>query len=381
MRGGTGGSSSLFGGGGGGGGYYGGGGGGSDSDSSGFDAGAGGGGSSFADPLYTSNITHATGVKSGHGSVTIEYQLVPLFQSIDTQSLLTNSSTITFEIELSDPFPSLSASHIEIVGDPEICQPGTLSGDGLTYLYTVINCVDGQVGISIPEYSILEIGYAGPEINQNSDLVAVDRTLPEVMEISQSEFALTIPMTEPVLQPDFDSYNFTSSTNSCLVDSIAASSDQIWLATLVGCEASSFSFTIPANQVTDLAGNTGPSTDVSFAVVVPVPEVTTNPESEAPALAPVVSIEPTQASLEVEPAIEQLDSEVVSESTSTEDSEVARAPIERRQAAQSIITATATPATDTLSVGWTVGLAIAGVILLAVGLSLRRRGVSDLLVS
>jgi hypothetical protein len=32
------------------------------------------------------------------------------------------------------------------------------------------------------------------------------------------------------------------------------------------------------------------------------------------------------------------------------------------------------------SLGWSVGLAIAGVLLLAAGLSLRRKGISDLLV-
>jgi hypothetical protein len=154
LTGGQGGSSNLYGGGGGGGGYYGGGGGGSDTDSSGNDAGAGGGGSSFADPYYTSNVTHFAGVKSGHGMVMIEYQLVPLFQSIGSQMQLTNSSSVDFQIELSGPFPNFSTDHIEIVGDPGICQPGTLSGSGTLFVYTVTDCIEGEVGIAIPENSI-----------------------------------------------------------------------------------------------------------------------------------------------------------------------------------------------------------------------------------
>jgi hypothetical protein len=371
LTGGTGGSSNLYGGGGGGGGYYGGGGGGSDTDSSGNDAGAGGGGSSFADPLYTSNITHFTGVKSGHGMVMIEYQLVPLFQSIGTQTPLTNASSIEFQIQLSDPFPSFSASHIEIIGDPGTCQPGTLSGSGTTLLYTVTDCVDGQVGISIPANSIAEQGYSGPEITQNSDMVSVDRTAPEALEITQEDSELIIPITEPVLQPQPDNYNFTSTNSACLVDSVAASSDQLWIATLIGCEGSSFSFTILANSVADLAGNTGPVADTSFAVVAQEPAVL--------ALAPVISSVTKPPSGARVPALERLP-EVTLETLPTQDSEVTQSPTQRRQAAQSVITASTTSEPVNSSLGWTVGLAIAGVLLLAAGLTLRRKGISDLVV-
>jgi hypothetical protein len=371
LSGGTGGSSNLYGGGGGGGGYYGGGGGGSDTDSSGNDAGAGGGGSSFADPLYTSNITHFTGVKSGHGMVMIEYQLVPLFQSIGTQTPLTNASSIDFQIQLSDPFPSFSASHIEIIGDPGTCQPGTLSGSGTTLLYTVTDCVDGQVSISIPANSIAEQGYSGPETTLYSSMVSVDRTAPEVLEITQEDSELIIPITEPALQPEVDSYSFTSSNSACQVDSVAASSDQVWLATLIGCEGSSFTFTILANSVADLAGNTGPAADTSFAVVIP--------ETAVAALAPVISSSPNPPSVLGIPAREGLP-EVTLDTLPSEDSEVTQPPTQRRQAAQSVITASTTSEPVNSSLGWTVGLAIAGVLLLAAGLTLRRRGISDLLV-
>jgi hypothetical protein len=371
LTGGTGGSSNLYGGGGGGGGYYGGGGGGSDTDSSGNDAGAGGGGSSFADPLYTSNITHFTGVKSGHGMVMIEYQLVPLFQSIGTQTPLTNASSIDFQIQLSDPFPSFSASHIEIIGDPGTCQPGTLSGSGTTLVYTVTDCVDGQVGISIPANSIAEQSYSGPETTQISAMVSVDRTAPEVLEITQEDSELIIPITEPALPPQADSYIFTSSNSACQVDSVAASSDQVWLATLIGCEGSSFTFTILANSVVDLAGNTGPAADTYFAVVVPEPVVA--------ALAPVISSSPNPPSVLGVPAREGLP-EVKLDTLPSEDSEVTQPPTQRRQAAQSVITASTTSEPVNSSLGWTVGLAIAGVLLLAAGLTLRRKGISDLVV-
>ena len=371
LTGGTGGSSNLYGGGGGGGGYYGGGGGGSDTDSSGNDAGAGGGGSSFADPLYTSNITHFTGVKSGHGMVMIEYQLVPLFQSIGAQTPLTNASSIDFQIQLSDPFPGFSANNIELIGDPGTCQPGTLSGSGTSLVYTVTDCLDGEVGISIPANSIAEQSYSGPEITQSSNMVTVDRTAPAVSDITQENSELIIPISETVLPPQADNYGFTSSNSACQVDSVTASRDQLWLATLSGCEGSSFSFTIVANSVVDLAGNTGPNADTSFAVTVPEPA--------GSAAAPVISSGPKLPRILVEPAREQF-SEVTLETLPAQDSEVTQAPTQRRQAAQSVITASTAADPVNSSLGWSVGLTIAGVLLLAAGLSLKRRGISDLLV-
>jgi hypothetical protein len=160
--------------------------------------------------------------------VMIEYQLVPLFQSIGSETQLTNSSVVDFQIELSDPFPNFSASHIEIVGDPGTCQTGTLSGSGTSLLYTVTDCVDGQVGISIPANSIAAQGYSGPETTQSSAMVFVDRTAPEVLEITQQDSELIIPITEPVLQPETDSYSFTSSKSACQLDSVTASSTD-WL--------------------------------------------------------------------------------------------------------------------------------------------------------
>jgi hypothetical protein len=74
----------------------------------------------------------------------------------------------------------------------------------------VTDCVDGQVGISIPENSIFEQGYSGPETTQSSEIVTVDLTAPEIVEIAQDNSELTIPITETVLQPEVDGYRFTS---------------------------------------------------------------------------------------------------------------------------------------------------------------------------
>jgi hypothetical protein len=303
--------------------------------------------------------------------VMMEYQLVPLFQSIGAQTQLTNSSSIDFQIQLSDPFPGLSESHIELTGDPGTCQPGTLSGSGTSLVYTVTDCVDGEVGISIPANSIAEQSYSGPEITQSSAMVTVDRTAPAVSDITQEDSELIILISESVLPPQAENYSFMSSNSACQVDSVTASSDQLWLVTLIGCEDSSFSFSILANSVVDLAGNTGPEVDTSFTVTVPEPA--------GSAVAPVISSVTIPPSVLGVPARERSPL-VTLETLPSQDSAVTQAPTQRRQAAQSVITASTTADPVNSSLGWTVGLAIAGVLLLAAGLSLRRRGISDLLV-
>jgi hypothetical protein len=71
----------------------------------------------------------------------------------------------------------------------------------------------------------------------------------------------------------------------------------------------------------------------------------------------------------------------VATSSFIEDTELIQVPGQRRQAAQAVVEATTSPQSVSSTLAWTVGLAIAGVLLLAAGLSLRRRGLSDLLVS
>jgi hypothetical protein len=273
----------------------------------------------------------------------------------------------------------------------------------------VTDCVDGEVGISIPENSISVQGYSGPETTQSSEIVAVDTTAPEIVEITQAESELTISITEAVLEPERENYLLTSSNNACQIDSITAGSNQFWQATLVGCGGSSFSFTILANSVSDLAGNTGPAEDTSFEVVVPAPSVSPTPEptvapepEAAPAPEPTALpetdpsptpepigsvVSPTTSSVTTPSSVlavtpqESLVEESVTDVYPVEDSEVTQPLTQRRQAAQSVITASATPETASQSLGWTVGLTIAGALLLAAGLFLRRRGISDLLAS
>jgi hypothetical protein len=96
---------------------------------------------------------------------------------------------------------------------------------------------------------------------------------------------------------------------------------------------------------------------------------------------PVESIEPTPPNPNLGPADKALVPEALVEVLPTEDSEVAESPTQRQQAAQSLITASATPEAASSSLGWIVGLTIAGALLLVAGFLIRRRAVSDLLVS
>jgi hypothetical protein len=242
--------------------------------------------------------------------------------------------------------------------------------------------VDGQVGIAILANSILEQGYSGPETDQASSFVTIDRTAPEISDISKDDNLLTIPMTEPVTEIGDQSYSFTSESTNCLVDSVSAESSEVWIAALVGCEDASFTFTILENSVSDLAGNQGPTQPVTFEVIVPKlekpavqeaqttgqPQSAVTPKPEESAIPPIEIGGPTPPP-------------VIAPEPIIEDSEILEVVSERKQAAQAVIRASATSESVNSSLGWAVGLAIAGALLLAAGFSLRRRGVSDLLVS
>jgi hypothetical protein len=118
---------------------------------------------------------------------------------------------------------------------------------------------------------------------------------------------------------------------------------------------------------------------------IPVLEPGQDSDPKVPALSPVESIELTPSNTELTNTQlglteEVLVPEAVLEFSPTEDSEVTQSPTQRQQAAQSVITASATPDAVSSSLGWTVGLTIAGALLLVAGFLIRRRAVSDLLV-
>ena len=372
--GGNGGSSDLYGGGGGGGGYFGGGGGGSDRDGCCLDAGGGGGGSSFANSLYIANVAHTPGTKSGNGLVKIQYTLLPLIHSITTQQTLTNQSELNFQIQLNAYFPNFAARHVSITGDTEGCEPGQLSGSGLVFNYTLQNCGDGQIGISIPENSISEPEYSGPETSYSSELVTVDRTSPEVLEMQNTASELVIFLSEPVLSFQDETLEFTSASSGCSLGTIATEDFQTFSAPLLGCEGIGYSVSIAANAISDAAGNAGPTALASVSYVAPATET-----SSAPGAVVTTRRTPTGAAS----TQELQDSSQLDEADGqprAADSELVTKPEQRDQAAQSL-TVVSDSSQDTASLlGWAIGFGLTGILILAAGIYIRRKGLPEMLV-
>jgi hypothetical protein len=373
--GGNGGSSDLYGGGGGGGGYYGGGGGGSDSDGCCLDAGGGGGGSSFANSMYIANVAHTPGTKSGNGLVKIQYTLLPLIHSITTQQTLTNQSELNFQIQLNAYFPNFAARHVSITGDTEGCEPGQLSGSGLVFNYTLQNCGDGQIGISIPENSISEPEYSGPETSYSSELVTVDRTSPEVLEMQNTASEILIFLSEPVLSFQDETLEFTSASSGCSLGTIETEDFQTFSAPLLGCEGIGYSVSISANSISDAAGNTGPTALATISYVAPASQT-----NSAPGAVVTTRRTPTGAASTQELQDSRKLDEADGQSRAA-DSELFTKPEQRDQAAQSLTLVSDSSQDNASLLGWAIGFGLTGILILAAGIYIRRKGLPEMLVS
>jgi hypothetical protein len=374
--GGNGGSSDLYGGGGGGGGYYGGGGGGSDSDGCCLDAGGGGGGSSYANSMYISNVAHTPGTKSGNGLVKIQFTLVPLFHSITTQQTITNQSELNFQIQLNAYFPNFAARHVSITGDTEGCEPGQLSGSGLIFNYTLRNCGDGQVGISIEENTISEPEYSGPEFSFSSELVTVDRTSPEVLEMQNTASEVVLSLSEPVLNFQDENLEFTSASSACSLGPLTTDDFQTFSATLLGCEGIGYSVSIAANSIFDAAGNAGPTALASVSYAAPATETSSAPGAVITRRTPAVAGVASSQDLLDSAQLDQADGK-----SKAADSELFTKPEQRDQAAQSLTVVSDSSQDNASLLGWAVGFGLTGVLILAAGIYIRRKGLPEMLVS
>ena len=370
FRGGNGGSSNLYGGGGGGGGYFGGGGGGSDTDSCCSDAGGGGGGSSFTDPMYTSDISHSQGIKAGRGLVMIRYHLDPLVTAISSPLEITNQSSIQFEIAMNASFPSLQASDIAIIGDPGTCDPGELSNANLSAIFTLVNCKDGDVGISLPAFGLLDSAFSGTDPIIQSALVKVDKSSPKVISIDRIGNNLEIDFSEVVSSLDESKLNFSSNAESCQIESSSSEDHKNWTVTLLGCDNAGYSIKIDSNSVMDSAGNLGPVEPSLLSIVAPRPTPTpirapsdysvSNPRVEA-------SITPPDGFVGTKDRIGDMETE----SSATP----------KQQAAQSVLVPTELPSGNGATLAWTIGFSLVGVLILVSGFIIRRRGLPEPLVS
>ena len=197
------------------------------------------------------------------------------------------------------------------------------------------------------------------------------------MEIQNTASELVISLSEPILTFHDDNLDFSSTSSLCSLGPIATADFQTFTAALLGCDGAGYSVAIAANSLFDPAGNVGPTDLASLSIVIPASETSsTSVTSLAPrrALALTGSSAPQEL---LEPG--QLEESVTT--PRAVDSELFQEPQQRDQAAQSLTVVSESSQDNASLLGWGIGLVLTGVLILAAGLYIRRRGLPAMLVS
>ena len=285
--GGIGGSPSVAGGGGGGGGggFYGGGGGGGDTVSGGLDGAGGGGGSSFATLALTSSVVHQAGVRTGNGQVVLRYTFAPTVTSFAlTSSATSKTGSATYLLVFDQLVYDLDAFDFKLAGTASGCSVANPIGDGYRFQVEVTGCSSGTLNLSLRPLAV--IGATSGPTNETLAVgsVTVDNQPPK--------FTLTAPATptnnatltfqlksvEAFNKPSASAFEVSGS--NCSLGTILMVDNSSAEIKVIGCQsAANVQLKLFANQITDVAGNVGPTENlISGDVLVDLdpPSVTSN---------------------------------------------------------------------------------------------------------
>lgn len=251
--GGTGGYSWNAGGGGGGGGWYGGGGGGPDDNSCCSDGGGGGGGSSYARSDITLNVLHQAGVNSGNGRVEISYQIPISLVSFTGGQV--DSTLASFDLVMSATITGLTSN--DFVVSPLQCQISAIEVAGMTAQISLTGCPHGQVELTLKSGAVGAAPSSAVSVTFNFDKQAPEFSWGEVTEASASA---DLKVSFNISGGEVEAFDIDAGGCS------AAISDQELL--LANCPEGENVITMPANQLVDEWGNSGPAQALSFYFLV-----------------------------------------------------------------------------------------------------------------
>ena len=251
--GGTGGFSWNAGGGGGGGGWYGGGGGGPDDNSCCSDGGGGGGGSSYARSDITLNVQHQAGVNTGNGRIEISYELPITLISFTGEQI--DSSLASFELVMSANITGLTNDDF-LISQPQ-CQLSAINVTGAAATISVTNCENGAVGLTIKSGAVGSAPSTAVTVTIDFDKQAPVFAWGEAASaIASAELIVSFSLTEVTLSAE------QLETGGC---SAAIVEQQLLLS---NCPEGENTVTLPANQLVDQWGNSGPAEASSFFFLV-----------------------------------------------------------------------------------------------------------------
>lgn len=183
-----------------------------------------------------------------------------------------NATSITFTMTFSEVVTGLSASNVTVTNGSK----GSFSGGGTTYTMEVFPTTDGNVTVSLPTGSALDL--AGNQNIPASATVVSDRTRPTPTispnggKVNTSPIVFSINFNEPVTGLTTSSFNVTGAS----IGSLSGNGASYSVAVIPDAEGT-VSLTLIAGQASDAVGNTNLVTTVSVGYDITTPGLTITP--------------------------------------------------------------------------------------------------------
>jgi hypothetical protein len=194
------------------------------------------------------------------------------------------------------------------------------------------------------------------------------------MQNTASEVVLSL--SEPVLNFQDENLEFTSASSACSLGPLTTDDFQTFSATLLGCEGIGYSVSIAANSIFDAAGNAGPTAIASVSYAAPATETSSAPGAVITRRTPAVAGVASSQDLLDSAQLDQADGK-----SKAADSELFTKPEQRDQAAQSLTVVSDSSQDNASLLGWAIGFGLTGVLIMAAGIYIRRKGLPEMLVS
>ncbi len=248
------------------------------------------------------NQSGTSAFNSTHGQVTIT-SLGPSVTSFAPSTSLTNSTSLTFNLEMSQSVTGVDASDFVAAGTgASTCVVGAVTGTGTSYSIPLTSCSQGTVFLTMTaNVATNQSSQAGPAANTNSSTVTIDRTSPTISSVSatngnysaalNSNLNLTVAFNESV----------TVTGTPRIALTIGTSTEFANFVSLTDSRTATFRFTVSVdyNDI-DLDGivvnsplqlNSGTISDLATNAMVTLtftPPVTTSVNVYQPPSAPVI---------------------------------------------------------------------------------------------
>ena len=193
-------------------------------------------------------------------------------------------------MSVDEPVTGLSASSFSVTGTS--CAIGTVTGSAASYVVNVTGCASTATATLTVKVGVGAdvAGNVGPASALASSSVAIDRVSPTVSAFTKSTasrndllvFELTLSESVDVLTND--PQTFTVSGSGCVITKVSSVANvySIWVTDCA--EGASAKVVLESGALTDVAGNTGPTVDVSSPTVKvddQLPRVTISADARA----------------------------------------------------------------------------------------------------